>query len=182
MREALAALRPPVVRHPLPSRAEGRPKGLNVLGTFAQHPELARAFNSFNGHILFGSTITPRTRELLVLRVASRRDAEYEWVQHVVLAADAGIDADEVARVRQGPDAPGWDPLDAALLRAADELVDEAKISDATWAVLAAQLDEQQLLDVIFTVGAYDLLAMLFRSVGVELDDDLLEIRERASR
>ena len=48
-------------------------------------------------------------------------------------------------------------------------------VSDATWAALAAELDEQQLMDVVFTVGAYDLVAMAFRSFGVELDDDLLE-------
>src|SRR5262245_32046342 len=166
MRDALAALRPPVVRHPMPPRGEGRPKGLNVLGTLARHPELARAFHTLNGHVLFGSTIPPRIRELLILRVATQRDAEYEWLQHVVLAADAGIDDEEVARIAHGPDAPGWAPLDAALLRAADELLADARIADATWAELAAELDEQQLLDVIFTVGAYDLLAMAMRSVA----------------
>jgi 4-carboxymuconolactone decarboxylase len=46
-------------------------------------------------------------------------------------------------------------------------------VADETWAVLAAELDEQQLMDLVFTVGAYDLLAMAMRSFGVELDEDL---------
>ncbi len=29
-------------------------------------------------------------------------------------------------------------------------------------------------MDLVFTVGAYDLLAMAMRSFGVELDDDLV--------
>jgi hypothetical protein len=29
-------------------------------------------------------------------------------------------------------------------------------------------------MDLVFTVGAYDVLAMAFRSFGVELDEDLL--------
>ncbi len=180
MRDALAALRPPEPRHPFPERRDDRPKGLNVLGTLAVHPALARAFHTFNGHVLFATTLSVRQRELLVLRVAALRDAEYEWAQHAVLAADAGIDAGEVARVVVGPDAPGWSPLDAALLRAADELVADATIGDSTWAALAAELDERQLMDVVFTVGAYDALAMAFRSFGVELDDDLK--REQSSR
>ncbi len=49
----------------------------------------------------------------------------------------------------------------------------EARIADGTWAVLAPELDAQQLLDLVFTVGAYDLAAMAFRSFDVELDDDL---------
>jgi alkylhydroperoxidase family enzyme len=173
MQDALAALVPANPRHPLPPRDPSRPKGLNVLGLLAHHPELTTAYHTFNGHILFGSTITPRQRELLVLRVAHRRDAAYEWAQHALLAGDAGIDDDEVERVRAGAGAEGWSALDAALLAAADELVADARISEGTYATLAAELDVPQLLDVVFTVGAYDLLAMAFRTFDVELDDDL---------
>jgi alkylhydroperoxidase family enzyme len=178
MSEALAALRPPNPRHPFPRRDDSRPKGLNVLGTLAHHPELATAYHTFNGHILFATTLTPRQRELLVLRVAARRDATYEWAQHVVLAGDAGITTDEVERVRSdahesGGNGGGWTVLEAAMLRAVDELVDDARISDQTWRSLTAELDARQLLDLIFTVGAYDVLAMALRSFDVELDDDL---------
>ncbi len=49
----------------------------------------------------------------------------------------------------------------------------DGMVSDATWETLAGDLDEQQLMDLVFTVGAYEVLAMAFRSFGVELDDDL---------
>jgi alkylhydroperoxidase family enzyme len=173
MKDALAALRPAHPRHPFPTRREGRPKGLNVLGTLARHPELARAYHTFNGYILFASTLSPRQRELLVLRVAAVRASEYEWAQHAVLAGDAGLDEDEVARIAEGPDASGWPPLDAAMVRAVDELIGEGTIGEATWTVLAGHLDEQQLMDLVFTVGAYEVLAMALRSFDVELDDDL---------
>lgn len=173
MRDALGALRPAATDR-APLRTEGRPKGLNALGTLAHHPVLAQAFNTFNGHVLFTTTLTDRQRELLVLRVAALRGAGYEWAQHVVLAADAGITGEEVERVRLGSSAPGWTPSEAALLDAVDELLATACIGEATWAALAAELDERQLLDVVFTVGAYDLVAMAFNSCGVELDDDLL--------
>ncbi len=179
MQAALAALRPESPRHPFPPRDPSRPKGLNVLGTFARHPQLARAFHTFNGHVLFGTTLTPRQRELLVLRVAAVRRCDYEWAQHAVLAGDAGIDPDSVDRVAEGAEAPGWDEADAALLRAVDELLADAAITDDTWAALAATLDEPQLMDLVFTVGAYDLLAMALLSFGVELDADL--VRKRAS-
>ena len=173
MREALAALRPPDPRHPLPPRRDDRPKALNALGTLARHPQLARAFHTFNGHVLFGSTLSPRQRELLVLRVAAVRGSDYEWAQHAFLARDAGLGDDDIARIAVGPEASGWSPLDRAMVRAVDELVDDALISDRTWAALAGELDEQQLMDLVFTVGAYEVLAMAFRSFGVELDADL---------
>jgi alkylhydroperoxidase family enzyme len=173
MREALAALRVPNPRHPFPSRDPGRPKGLNVLGTLARHPELARAFHTFNGHVLFATTLSERARELLVLRVAAVRGAEYEWAQHVVLAADAGLSPDDITRIEEGPAAAGWLPLDRAMVSAVDELLSDARVADPTWEVLGRELDAQQLMGLVFTVGAYDLLAMAFRSFGIELDADL---------
>jgi AhpD family alkylhydroperoxidase len=173
MREALAALVPPEPRYPLPPRREDRPKGLNVLGTLARYPELTRAYHTFNGHVQFATTLSPRQRELLVLRVATLRRCEYEWAQHAVLAGDVGVSAEEIDRVAAGPDAPGWSGFERSMLTAVDELIAEGSVSDATWRALAADLDEQQLMDLVFTVGAYEVLAMALRSFGVELDGDL---------
>jgi alkylhydroperoxidase family enzyme len=173
MREALAALRPANPRHPMPAQGEGRSKGLNVLGTLAQHPALTTAYNTFNGYILFASTLEPRQRELLVLRVAAVRDAPYEWAQHVVQGRDAGLEAEEIERIRVGPAAAGWSELDRAMLQAVDELVADAVIGDATWTALAEHLGTEQLMDLVFTVGCYELLAMAFNSFGLQLDDDL---------
>ena len=173
MRDALGALRPSEPRHEFP-QTEGRPKGLNVLGTFAHHPALAKAYNTFNGHVLFATTLSLRQRELLVLRVAAVRGSAYEWAQHAVLAGDVGLSPDEVAAIAEGPGAGDWSPLEAAMVQAVDELVTDAELSDDTWAALSAELDAQQLLDLVFTVGAYDLLAMALKSFGTPLDDDLL--------
>ena len=173
IRAAMAAIQPPVPRHPYPPRDPSRPKGLNALGTLAHHPALTQAFNTFNGHVLFATTLSPRQRELLVLRVAALRHSDYEWAQHAVLAGDAGLAPAEVAAIAEGPDAPGLDPLDRLLVRAVDELISVAEISAATWAALGEELDAQQLMDLVFTVGAYETLAMAFRSFGVEIDDDL---------
>ena len=120
MREAIAALRPDDPRYEPPPRRPGRPAGLNILGTLAHHTALARAYHVFNGHVLFATSLSERQRELLVLRVAAVRRAEYEWRQHAVLAQDVGIDADELLAVAEGPDAAGWEPLEAAMLRAVD--------------------------------------------------------------
>ena len=176
MRAALAAIKPARPRHPYPVAGDDRPKGLNALGTLAHHPALTEAFHTFSGHILFGTTLSVRQRELVVLRIAVVRRVRYEWVQHVVLARDAGISDEEIARVADAPGAPGWSPLERAMLAAVDELLDEASIRDDTWAVLSSELDDRQLMDLVFTVGAYDVLAMALRSFRVLLDDDLARV------
>jgi alkylhydroperoxidase family enzyme len=169
--EALAPLLPPTGR----PRGGNGPKGLNALGLLARYPALALAYNTFSGQVMYGSTLTPRQRELLVLRVAAHRGSEYEWRQHVASAGDNGVDPDEVARIATGTEAPQWSDLERALLRAVDELLGDALIGEETWSTLATDLDDRQLMDVVFTVGAYDVLAMALRTFGVPLDDDLVQ-------
>lgn len=154
--------------------ASERASGTNLLGTLARYPDLARAFLGFNSHLLRGTTLTPRHRELLVLRVAAIRRADYEWAQHVILARKFGITDAEIARVEADPHSPDWNATERALLASVDELLDDGIVSDPTWKVLSDELDERQLMDLVFTVGAYALLAMALRSFGVEPEEELL--------
>lgn len=178
MRDALGAMLPPSPRHP-PPISKDRPGSRNTLGAFAHHPALTRAFLGFNGHILMATTLSERQRELLVLRTATRRRCGYLWAEHVFMANDAGISDEEIGRIAFGPDAPFWSPEEAALLRAVDELVDEGAIDQSTWDALASTLSEQQLLDVIFTAGAYETIAWMMRSLDLEIDDDIPQLLER---
>lgn len=175
MRDALMAMMPPNPRHQSLQR-EGRPTGGNILGTLAHHPALARAFLTFNGHLLMATTLTARQRELLVLRVAAVSKSSYEWAQHLFLAGDVGITNDEIAWIAWGADAPMWSLLDAAFLRAVDELVGDGTISAPTLDVLREHLDVQQILDLIYTVGCYQSLAWMLRSFDIDLDDDIVEL------
>ena len=151
----------------------GAPRVVNALAVLMRYPALAKAFLTFNRHLLSASSLSERIRELLILRIAWLRRAEYEWAQHVVLGARAGLRKEEIEAVKEGPDAALWAPADAVVVRAVDELHADACITDATWDQLSQTLDQRQLMDLVFTVGAYDLLAMAFKSFGLELDPGL---------
>jgi 4-carboxymuconolactone decarboxylase len=160
----------------------GAPRVVNALAVLMRYPVLAKAFLTFNRHLLFSSSLSDRIRELLILRIAWLRRAEYEWAQHVLLAQKAGLREEEIKAVKDGPGAAVWAPFDAALLRAVDELHTDAIITDTTWDSLAAHLDQRQLMDLVFTVGAYDLLAMAFNTFGLELDPGLEGFGESEER
>lgn len=147
----------------------------NVFKTAAHHPHLARSFDAFAfGHINGESnTLHPRHRELLVLRISWLCRSEYVWAQHSRIARAAGLTDDEVVLVTRGAEVREWPPFDAALLRAVDELHGYAFISDSTWKALSMQYDTRQLMDLIFTVGTYQLASMAINSWGVQLDDGL---------
>ena len=116
------------------------------------------------------STLSDRVRELVTVRVGWLRRSEYEWAQHAAMARAAGMTDEEISAIGEGPGWPGWSPMEAALLRSVDEIVADRYISDETWQVLAGHFDRKQLMDLVFTIGAYDMLAMAFDTFGLELD------------
>ncbi len=146
---------------------------LNIFGTLAHHAKLLKRWLVFGNHILAKQTLSPRDRELAILRIGWLCRAEYEWAQHVVIGKRAGITAEEIDRITEGPDAAAWDPGDAALLRAVDELHADAIIEDATWQALSERYDTRQLMDLVFTVGQYNLVSMALNTFGVQLDAGL---------
>jgi alkylhydroperoxidase family enzyme len=152
-------------------RIEGRPA--NIFATLAHHPKLLKRWLVFGNHVLAKQTLSPRDRELAILRIGWLCRAEYEWAQHVVISRRAGIGDEEILRVAEGPDASGWEPHDALLLRAVDELHGDAMIGDATWKSLAERYSTEQLLDLVFTVGQYNLVCMALNTLGVQLDAGL---------
>jgi 4-carboxymuconolactone decarboxylase len=178
MGPAIAALRPPnPSKSPMPTA--DRPKALNTLGTLAHHPDLAKAYFTLCGHALRATTLTERQRELIIMRVAAVRQSSYEWYQHLFVARDAGLTDEEVGRIAYGPDSPLWSGLEAAIVRSVDEMIIDGGISAPTWQILAAELDTRQILDLIFTSGCYDTLAQLFKSLDMDIDDDIPELMRR---
>jgi 4-carboxymuconolactone decarboxylase len=148
----------------------------NIFATLVRHPGLFRRWLPFAGKLLAG-TLPARDRELLILRTGWLCQAEYEWAQHRLIAQSVGLLDAELDWVREGASAPGWDPFDAALLRAADELHREASIDDATWEVLAARYDQRQLIEVPMVVGAYHMVAFTLNSLGVPIEDGVVGFR-----
>ena len=143
------------------------------MGVMAHHPAVTLAFNHLISHALYYTTITRVSESFsssgwptCVIPLTNGPSTSTRGPNRASLA-------DEVARVRHGPEAEGWSTTDRALLSAADELVADAKIGDATYKALSGELDTQQMMDVVFTIGAYEAFAMFLRTFEVDVDDDL---------
>jgi alkylhydroperoxidase family enzyme len=159
------------------NRVGGR--DLNIFRVMMNHPNLTRRWTVFAGHVLQKQTLPLRERELLILRIGWLNQAEYEWAQHVEIAKRGGISEAEIEQVRQGPGA-GWSEHEAALLQAVDDLFENSVVADSTWAVLAAKYTTEQMMDVVFTIGQYNLVSWALNSFGVPLDDYLPGARAKA--
>jgi alkylhydroperoxidase family enzyme len=127
-----------------------------VLG---RHRRLFRGWLHFAGKLMPGGRLPRRETELVILRVAHLAGSAYEWTHHARLGRRAGIGDEEVARVAEGPTAPGWTDREQLLLEVTDELHATRDLSDDTWARLRGELDEATCIELLMLVGHYQMLA-----------------------
>ncbi|HDZ19409.1 hypothetical protein LCGC14_0507980 [marine sediment metagenome] len=143
---------------------------LNIFKTLVRHEKLLKRWSVFATHVLLKSSLPAREREILILRIGWLCQSEYEWGQHVKIGKENGLTDDEIQRIIEGPDSDGWDRFDAVLLKAVDELYHNTFISDLTWKALTERYNTHQLLDLIFTVGQYNLVSMALNTLGIQLE------------
>jgi 4-carboxymuconolactone decarboxylase len=147
---------------------------LNAAATLAHHPRLLKRFTLFTGLFLGHSLLPPRDRELITLRSAHLSGVNYYIAHHVKSAMAAGLSLDELNGITDN-DFP-WAGNDLVLIRAANELVAVAQLSDSTWVDLASIYNPAQLEEVLLLPGFYRMMAGFVNTIGVELEDGMPEL------
>jgi alkylhydroperoxidase family enzyme len=159
-------------RSPEQQRMLANRPDFNIYKTLAHNVQLYDRWTPLGRFLLNGTSLPPREREIVILRMGWLCQSEYEWSQHARIgqAKDVGLSAPEIQRIALGAAAPGWSKFDRTLLTMVDELRYDTKISDATWAALRARYSLEQTLEALFTAAQYQLVSMALNSLGVQLD------------
>ncbi|MCX2981943.1 carboxymuconolactone decarboxylase family protein [Halieaceae bacterium IMCC14734] len=151
-----------------PFVADGR--DYNVFRTLMNHPDLAKRWLVFANHVLARSTLPEIDRELLILRIGHLCRADYEWNKHAEISRYLGMSEALISSSKSGPDTPKLQPFYRLLLTATDELHTDAHITDDTWKALSEHYSVEQMMDLVFTVGQYNMVSMALNSFGVQQD------------
>jgi alkylhydroperoxidase family enzyme len=114
-------------------------------------------------------TLPRRDAELVILRVAWRTGAAYEWHQHVALGTRASLTFEEIERCASD-DLDGWKPRQEMLVRATDELLASARLTDATWSLVDRELGAKGAIELCLLVGQYQGLGTALGGLGVQVE------------
>jgi 4-carboxymuconolactone decarboxylase len=141
----------------------------NMTRMLLSHPDFYRVFVPYLDKLMSKSLLPPRNRETLILRTLVLCDESYEKDHHVRIARTLGMPEAEVEAVLAGR-AAALGPFDRTLVKAAEELVNDRCLSQAVWDALAATYNVEQMIEVVFVVGAFTMLSMATNSFGMPLD------------
>ncbi len=148
----------------------GTAEPMHIFATLARNRDLFWNWIRFGGALLGGGSLAPRLRELVILRTAHRFNGRYEWAQHIEFAEHEGVTPAELVALGGDVDTVAWTPLERAALNAVDETADDGAVSDATWKVLAAELDDAKLIELLMLIAHYLMLSTVLRSLRIPLE------------
>jgi len=143
----------------------------HIRGTMSKNRKLRLKWIMLASHVTFNSSLPQRDKEILILRNAWLCQSEYEWNHHYLVGKRVGLSKEEIEQIKIGSEGKGWSEFDKTLLHAVDELHANTIISEKTWKQLSEQYDTNQIMDLIFVVGSYNMLAMFMNSMGFQTEE-----------
>ena len=146
-------------------------KLFNVFRVFIRNLKLFQRHAPYADYIMRRSALSPRIRELVILRIGWLNRSEYECAHHARMGLEAGLTEQELSRIALGPDAAGWSAAERATLVAVDELKASANLTDECYAALSCHFDEHQLIDLVMTCGNYNMMSTALNVFGVPIED-----------
>lgn len=150
-----------------PTGSDGR--HLNVFLTLAHHPRLLKRFNVLAG--AFQKGVLPVVdRELVILRVAGRCGAAYEYAEHSRIALQVGLTLGDIEHLGAGTVSPTWDERQRALVGFTDQLLAHDAVEDSVWEAVPFSEDHAAMLELLCLIGFYRMTAGLLNSARVELE------------
>ena len=144
----------------------------NIYRMLANGGSAATGMLQLGSALRFGGSLDPIALELVVLRTGALSGADYEIFHHKVLAREAGVADDKIsAALEDGPDAPVFDAFEATLLRFTDEVVQDGKASEASFAALAEYYGPEELIHTTLLIGYYMMASRFLQTFDVDLDE-----------
>jgi 4-carboxymuconolactone decarboxylase len=134
-------------------------------------PDVGRNVASLGAVLRFGTSMNRRLTEVVILTVASRWKAEFEWWAHARLAREAGV-ADAVVDAIGRGEEPAFEADDERIVyTVARELTTTGRISQEHYDAAAELLGETAMVELVSLCGYYSLISFLLNSFDVALPE-----------
>lgn len=146
---------------------------LNAFRVMLNNPRAAGAVANLLRTLMFNNTVSSRARELVILRTGWRTRSEYEFCQHVRVSRDLKMSEEEILGVRDPDGCAVYNNTDRAVIRMADELLDQSEVSQQTWATLEKSFSQAELVELLLIAGFWRMIAGYLKTAKVPLDADV---------
>ena len=162
----------PKVREMFEKIEGGGGRIVNLYRVLAHSPEICRAFIRFGNRLLFKGAVPPPLRELTILLVSERTDANYERSKHREIALGAGVPQAQIDAVKSWFDTDLFDEKERAVLQYADEVIRDVRAKPESFDALKQHFNDEAIVELTTVIGFYCMVSRILENLQVELEED----------
>jgi alkylhydroperoxidase family enzyme len=146
---------------------------LNIFRVLLLNPAAAKAVADLLLTLLFRSSLDPRLRELVIMRLGWATASSYEWTQHWRIALDQfGCSEEDLLALRDWENASHFGVAERAVLAATDETLATGTLSSATWEKCRAHVgDETVCMELVASIATWRWISQFTRSLEIPLEE-----------
>src|SRR5215475_7139023 len=127
---------------------------------YMRSPELATKLEALSDHVRWGTGQPPRLTELAIMMTARQWSSQWIWRGHYRAAVRGGLDPSVGADIAAGKRPTAMKEDETILYNYATEMYRDKAVSDATFAAAVKAFGEKGLIELVATMGYYDIVAM----------------------
>ena len=127
---------------------------------FMRSPDLAPKLEALSDYVRWGTGQPPRLTELAIMITARQWSSQWIWRGHYRAAVKDGLDPSVGADIAAGKRPTAMKEDETILYNYATEMYRDKAVSDATFAAAVKTFGEKGLIELVATMGYYDIVAM----------------------
>ena len=146
-------------------------KVINLYKAMANSPHVTRNLIKLGNSLISKTDLSPKLRELTIMRIAKLCGCEYEWVQHIPVALDSGVSQTQLDVIESWKESDDFTDEERAVLQYVDEVTKNVKVADKTFETLRQHLSERNIVELTLAIGWWGMLARFLVPLEVEIDE-----------
>lgn len=143
---------------------------INLYKALAHNSRVLRNHLQLGNALLSKTELSPKLRELAILRIAKLTGSDYEWTQHYPVAMEAGVSKAQASAVSSWHDSMLFSDEECAVLRYTDEVSQQVKVTDGAFTTLKQYLNEQCIVELTVAIGYWGMVARVLVPLQVDMD------------
>jgi len=131
-------------------------------------PELANRVQHLGEFLRYGTSFGRKLAELAIITTARGMNCPYEWFAHAKIGADAGLSAAVIEAIRTNKAPEFTDPQERLVHAFARELVNDRRVSDATYEAVTKTFGLKGAVELAGICGYYAMIAMTLNGHDIQ--------------
>ncbi|MDB5857335.1 MAG: hypothetical protein JWQ76_1024 [Ramlibacter sp.] len=145
---------------------------LHLYQMLLHSPPVAEGWLGYLTAIRQKCSLSPALRELVIMRVAVINGAPYEAEQHAPIALKEGVTQGQLDELTGWETSAQYTPQQRAVLELADGMTKNVQVPKAAVAALREFLGDRELVELVATVAAYNMVSRFLEALDIHSDDE----------